>query len=249
LAAVDSYCDNGYSTMAETKVVERAIAVVLQLLGLWDNKDQALEAFFQSSEAFVYYLAHAVSTSVATVKKLNGGEMRNKIQALCGNTPSNQRRAQQPLSQSGGTGGGGGGRDGLRDKVLAFIQAHENANDDGASVPECVQSLQFTSGYSEAAVRKMVDDLESEGHIYSTVDKDHFMLACGDEGGLRNKVLAFIRANDNGNDWGTSVPECVQNLQLASGYSEAAVRKMVDELAHEGLIYSTIDEDHFLFAS
>ena len=83
LAAPDSYCDNGYSTMDETKIVERAIAVVLQLLRLWDNKEEALEQFFWSSEAFVYYLAKAVATSMATVKKLNGGEMQKKIQALC----------------------------------------------------------------------------------------------------------------------------------------------------------------------
>jgi replication factor A2 len=91
-------------------------------------------------------------------------------------TPANHRRAQQPLSQSG-AGGASSGDGGLRDKVLAYIQAHENADDNGASVPECVQNLQFSSGYSEAAVRKMVDDLSSEGLIYSTVDEDHYMFA------------------------------------------------------------------------
>jgi replication factor A2 len=91
-------------------------------------------------------------------------------------TPSNQRqRAQQPLASQ--SGGGAAADGGLRDKVLAFIQANENGNDQGASVPECIQNLQFTSGFSEGAVRKMVDDLASEGLIYSTVDEDHFMFA------------------------------------------------------------------------
>jgi hypothetical protein len=83
LAAVDSYCDHGFSTMDEKKVVERATAVVLQLLGLWDNEDVKLEEFFRSSDDFVYYLAKAVEIPAATAKQLNGGAIRKKIQALC----------------------------------------------------------------------------------------------------------------------------------------------------------------------
>lgn len=81
--AAASYCDNGYSTMGDKKIVKRAINVVLQLLGLYDNEDKMLEDFFRSNEVFVYYLAKAVETPAMTAKKLNGGTIRKKIQALC----------------------------------------------------------------------------------------------------------------------------------------------------------------------
>jgi replication factor A2 len=96
-------------------------------------------------------------------------------------TPAHHRRAQQPLQQQshggGGAGGGFGDDGGLRDKVLDFIKTHENLNDQGANITECARNLQSSSGFSEASVRKVVDELSAEGLIYSSVDEDHYMFA------------------------------------------------------------------------
>lgn len=65
--------------------------------------------------------------------------------------------------------------DSLRDAVLTFIRQEGDGLDDGASVPRCVQMLQARS--SEYDIRKVIEDLAAEGHIYSTIDENHYKFA------------------------------------------------------------------------
>jgi replication factor A2 len=72
-------------------------------------------------------------------------------------------------------GGGGNNADGLRDTVLHYIQTTGNDLEVGASVSECIRQL--AGKHPEPAVRKMIDDLAAEGHIYSTINEDNYKFA------------------------------------------------------------------------
>jgi len=73
-------------------------------------------------------------------------------------------------------GGGGGSADGLRDAVLNFIRQQGSTADSGAYIQDCIRQL-ATGGTSEGSVRKMIEDLASEGHIYSTINEDYYQYA------------------------------------------------------------------------
>jgi replication factor A2 len=68
-----------------------------------------------------------------------------------------------------------GVNDSLRDAVLTFIRKEGDGSDTGASVPLCIQMLQ--GRYSEYDIRKVIEDLAAEGHIYSTIDENHYKFA------------------------------------------------------------------------
>ena len=89
------------------------------------------------------------------------------------------------LSSSGGgvgfgntsmmqTNSAGGGGDSLKDQVLDFIKREGEASDMGANVLDCIQQ---NSSQPESAIRKIIEDLGAEGHIYSTIDEDHYKFA------------------------------------------------------------------------
>jgi replication factor A2 len=63
---------------------------------------------------------------------------------------------------------------------------------------------------------------------------------------LRDIVLTFIRTEGMYSEAGANVPLCVQ--QLDGKYNEREIRSMIEDLAAEGHIYSTIDENNYKFA-
>jgi replication factor A2 len=69
---------------------------------------------------------------------------------------------------------GGGGR--LEDLVLDYIKTQGEQSEAGANVQQCIQALAM-HGHSQGAIRKAIDDLNNEGHIYSTTDDDHYKSA------------------------------------------------------------------------
>lgn len=56
----------------------------------------------------------------------------------------------------------------------AVLNAIKSSNDDesGISVNDILAQLQ--GKYKEEKVREVIDWLSSEGHVYSTIDDDHF---------------------------------------------------------------------------
>lgn len=64
--------------------------------------------------------------------------------------------------------------------------------------------------------------------------------ANGQTDSLRDKVLEMIKADQS--DQGLSIDQCVK---LLSSFPEASVRQTIDILSQEGMIYSTVDENHF----
>jgi replication factor A2 len=67
-----------------------------------------------------------------------------------------------------------GGR--LADIVYEYIRTQGAMSEAGANIQQCVDALTM-QGHSEGAIRKAIDDLNNEGHIYSTVDDHNFKTA------------------------------------------------------------------------
>ena len=65
-------------------------------------------------------------------------------------------------------------------------------------------------------------------------------------GGVKDAVLLFVKNEGERDEVGASVQSCIGRLQ--GQFSEADVRGAIDDLAAEGHIYSTIDENNYKFA-
>jgi len=76
-----------------------------------------------------------------------------------------------PAAAAGGAGGGGGASSGgdLQQQVLKIFEA--DGSDTGASIDSVAS--QFPNA-TKAAIREAVEFLSDEGHLYSTVDEDHY---------------------------------------------------------------------------
>jgi replication factor A2 len=66
--------------------------------------------------------------------------------------------------------GGEAGLNPQQNKVLSVI-AENSMSEEGASIQQLQSQL---AGMSEADIRTVIDFLSSEGHLYSTIDEDHF---------------------------------------------------------------------------
>jgi hypothetical protein len=60
-------------------------------------------------------------------------------------------------------------------KCIVVLGAENN--DYGAEVTRCAQMLTSGGKYTEAQVRQAIDSLAAEGHIYSTMDENHYQFA------------------------------------------------------------------------
>tara|TARA_B110001452_G_scaffold117270_1_gene97311 strand:- start:2006 stop:2887 length:882 start_codon:yes stop_codon:yes gene_type:complete len=65
------------------------------------------------------------------------------------------------------------GLNNFQDTVFKFFQSYGESQETGATVEECTNAMMAQGGTAEQ-VRKAVDDLVNEGHLYSTIDDDHF---------------------------------------------------------------------------
>merc|ERR1711935_440474 len=65
----------------------------------------------------------------------------------------------------------GGDLSGVQSKVLAII-AENSLSEEGVGITTLCSQL--GASVSEAEIRNAIDFLSSEGHLYSTIDEDHF---------------------------------------------------------------------------
>jgi replication factor A2 len=93
----------------------------------------------------------------------------------------------------GGGGGGGGGmasvgqpmhatgqfqsdsKNPVNVSVRAYIVAEGESSDAGVDIHDCIQYL--SNRHGEAEVRRAIEELTEEGHVYSTIDERHFKAA------------------------------------------------------------------------
>ena len=59
-----------------------------------------------------------------------------------------------------------------QETVMAYFQSYAH-NDIGCTIADCVQAM-APQGVTDAQVRTAVDNLVSEGHLYSTIDDEHY---------------------------------------------------------------------------
>jgi replication factor A2 len=87
-----------------------------------------------------------------------------------GQTTANvaQQQQYQPMSANGGGGT-------LRDTVMQFIREEGEQHEAGANVPACIRML--SGKHTEGQVRQVIEELSSEGHIYSTINEDNYKSA------------------------------------------------------------------------
>jgi len=75
-----------------------------------------------------------------------------------------------------GQGGGLGGGSALNNSVIHCIKTMGAQSDTGVNVGDINNQL-AGQGYSEKDVRNAINDLSNEGHIYSTIDEEHYQYA------------------------------------------------------------------------
>lgn len=61
----------------------------------------------------------------------------------------------------------------LQELVLKYFTSHGAGADAGCSIEQVAGALS-SSGVTKAQIREIVDFLSNEGHLYSTIDDDHF---------------------------------------------------------------------------
>jgi replication factor A2 len=69
----------------------------------------------------------------------------------------------------------------------------------------------------------------------------------GGDSGMKAALLQYVRNAGESSECGVNVMDVVQNY--GGQYSEEQVRRCMEDLAAEGHIYSTIDEEHFKYAT
>jgi len=69
-------------------------------------------------------------------------------------------------------GGGVKGLTAVQNQVLAYIQAQSPASESGPRIDMIISKM--AGNFNERQVREAVEFLSNEGHVYSTLDEDHF---------------------------------------------------------------------------
>ena len=59
-----------------------------------------------------------------------------------------------------------------QETVMAYFQSYAH-NDIGCTIANCVEAM-APQGVTDAQVRTAVDNLVNEGHLYSTIDDEHY---------------------------------------------------------------------------
>ena len=60
--------------------------------------------------------------------------------------------------------------------LLFLFNLSPAQNDMGVNIENVINDL-ASQGYSEGEVRNAVESLSNEGHVYSTIDENHFQVA------------------------------------------------------------------------
>lgn len=126
-----------------------------------------------SSNELSYHMLEVVYSAESFQKRESIGGLPNMAMPTGGGVGfgSSMPSSSMPIGQSS-TGGSG---DGLRDHVLNYIKTEGEQSDIGAPVQRCIEML--SGKYSQQQVRQAIESLAAEGHVYSTVNEEHYKFA------------------------------------------------------------------------
>jgi len=70
-----------------------------------------------------------------------------------------------------------GGANELQQTVLQFVREHGESSDEGVNIAQVIAGTAAGGRFSEQEVRNVVENLATEGEIYSTIDENTFKVA------------------------------------------------------------------------
>lgn len=163
--------DNDCSAVAEMKEAAAKDAQYIRIIGQVKDYDGKKSVVAHS----IRKLAKGDELSHHFLEVVYSGERAKQANRIgpappmmsMGMAVNNTFSASTPLADTGGD-------DGIKEKVLNFIKVDGDQSDEGANVNKCLKLL---SNHSEKEVRMAIEDLAAEGHIYSTINEDHYKFA------------------------------------------------------------------------
>jgi len=115
---------------------------------------------------------HGLDVIYAHARNTKGAlQSENKSAPAGGSNSFSNFGGGNTFNDQGANGGGDNGMDGCTSAVLSTFQRNGSTDEAGTSIPSVVQALQ--GQFSEAQIRKSVEFLTNEGHLYSTIDEEH----------------------------------------------------------------------------
>jgi replication factor A2 len=122
------------------------------------------EITFHNLEALSTHLRNTKGPAGGNAGGQQGGNMQQQQQM--GNNNMNNANVINANGNSGGNGGG----DSVQDQVMNIFN-QDNSADAGTHVDQVCQQL---SSIPRADILKAIEFLSDEGHLYSTIDEEHF---------------------------------------------------------------------------
>ena len=82
-SSAPDYCDNGYSTMEEKKLIPRLRSRIQQLLALWDT-DTELKNVLLREEYSIFQLVQLLNRETAVLRKMSAVNFRTELEKALG---------------------------------------------------------------------------------------------------------------------------------------------------------------------
>ena len=142
------------------------------------------------------------------------------------------------------------------ERVMVIFNGPRGAIENGPTITQVTAAL--SGRFTEAQVREAVEYLANEGHLYSTIDDDHYrstsleVTTSLDDfaaaqaramGSCSQQVMVIFNSPRGASEYGPTITQVT--AALSGRFTEAQVREAVESLVDEGHLYSTIDDDHY----
>jgi hypothetical protein len=143
---------------------------------------------------------------------------------------------------------------GVTGKILEIICKSNDGSGEGVSM-NTIQNELSKAGFDVRTLRHTVATMCDDGLLYSTFDDDHFEI-CPDDveepvkiaatgNNITQKILEIICKSNDGSGEGVSM-DTIQNELSKAGFDVRTLRHTVATMCDDSLLYSTVDDDHFL---
>ena len=127
---------------------------------------------------YTFHFIEVVHTHLRNTKGKPGEQAAPPVGGMGGGFPTGMAGGVAPPGMAAAAAGPSGGMNAqgmnnFQDTVFKFFQSYGESQETGATVEECTNAMAAQGG-TAAQVRQAVEDLVNEGHLYSTIDDDHF---------------------------------------------------------------------------
>lgn len=116
-----------------------------------------------------FHFLDVISNHLRNTQGSPGQVKAEQKQAQVNNNNFNNSNSFANPNEAQGSGGGENGFSAIQQRVLSIFS--RDTSDTGCSITQVAQEL---AGTNLMDIRRAVDFLTEEGHLYSTIDDDHF---------------------------------------------------------------------------